>query len=409
MNLPPQPDDPVPTQHLVLRPMNGVVHCILDDDFVLFSEAQQRLYLCNAASGSVWLGISAGESPSRIARRIADEMKCARDEAGDYVSSCLTEWKKVGLLTQGPEESALPASGIDEGMGSVFATSDIYCVAGTRISISFPDFSSKQAWDAVGGHLRQNGPGLVEAEFAVEPVDGGYEMRSRSGERLAFADAAAVAVGLKEAVLHAVLWRRPDWIVLHAAVLSSVSGAVLLAGSSGQGKTTLAALLNTSGMPSIADDVALVTGRPPCVRGLPFAFAAKPGSWDVLRTRFPALDDLPEFQRPDGRTVKYIEPVRISEQEGTVSAIVFPRYSAAMLLRITQVRKVTALVSLLGEAINAHHWLTTDGFVGLAELINGAVVIGMEYDDANAASEWIKMNFTPADHRRSTPPAPRPP
>jgi energy-coupling factor transporter ATP-binding protein EcfA2 len=215
---------------------------------------------------------------------------------------------------------------------------------------------------------------------------------------LAFTHPAAVAVSLKEAVLHAVLERHPDWIALHAAALSSVSGSVLLAGPSGRGKTTLAAVLNALGMSSIADDVALVSVRPSAIRGLPFAFAAKPGSWEVLRTWFPALDELPEFQRPDGRTVKYIEPVRISEQASTVSAVVFPRFSTVTPLRISQMRKVAALQSLLEEAINASRRLTAEGFIALSRLIDGAAVMGMEYDDVNTAAEWIKVNVTQADH-----------
>jgi energy-coupling factor transporter ATP-binding protein EcfA2 len=216
-------------------------------------------------------------------------------------------------------------------------------------------------------------------------------------------DPAAVAVGLKEAVLHAVLGRQPDWIALHAAVLSSASGAILLAGPSGRGKTTLASVLNALGMPSIADDVALVSARPPAIGGLPFAFAAKPGSWDALRPWFPAVDELPEFQRPDGRTVKYIEPVRSSGPAGAVSAVVFPRFSSVTPLRITQMRKVAALLSLLEEAINASRKLTAEGFIALSRLIDGAAVVSIEYDDVNTAAEWIKVNLTQADQVRSRP------
>ncbi len=189
-----------------------------------------------------------------------------------------------------------------------------------------------------------------------------------------FTEPAAVAVSLKEAVLHTVLERHPDWIALHAAVLSSASGSVLLAGSSGRGKTTLAAVLNAWGMSSIADDVALVSVRPPAIGGLPFAFAAKPGSWDILRAWFPALDELPEFQRPDGRIVKYIKPVRTSEQASAVSAVVFPRFSSVTPLRITQMRKASALLSLLEEAINANRRLTAEGFIALSRMIDGATV-----------------------------------
>lgn len=403
MNRRPPPDGPAEGRPIAFRPANGVVLSTLDDDFVLFSEPQQCVYQLDATSGSAWLGFSAGEPPIRIAQRIADETQSTLDEAGDYVSYCLKEWQRVGFLTKSPEVPAQPTVGSDDEPASTSAPGDLYCIAGARIAISFPDVSSKQAWDAIAGHLRQDKSGAAGTCLAIAPLEGGYRLTDQSGEHLDFTDPAAVAVGLKEAVLHALLERQPDWIALHAAVLSSASGALLLAGPSGRGKTTLASVLNALGMPSIADDVALVSVRPPAIGGLPFAFAAKPGSWDALRPWFPAVDELPEFQRPDGRTVKYIEPVRSSEPAGAVSAVVFPRFSSVTPLRITQMRKVAALLSLLDEAINAGRRLTAEGFIALSRLIDGAAVVSIEYDDVNTAAEWIKVNLTQADQVRSRP------
>jgi hypothetical protein len=219
-------------------------------------------------------------------------------------------------------------------------------------------------------------------------------MISPSGYQLNLTQPAALAVHLKEAVLHTVLRRRPDLIALHAAVLSSTSGSILLAGPSGHGKTTLAALLNASGMSAIADDVALVSAEASQVGGLPFAFAAKPDSWDVLRAQFPTLDELPEFRRPDGRIVKYIQPVRVLEQTSSVSAVVFPHFSPSARLRIARVGKIDALLSLLKEAINSEKWLTATGFLTLSRLIEGAVVVEVEYGDAHAAAAWIGATLT---------------
>ena len=72
-------------------------------------------------------------------------------------------------------------------------------------------------------------------------------------------------------------------------------------------------------------------------------------------------------------------------------------------LRITQMRKVAALLSLLDEAINAGRRLTAEGFIALSRLIDGAAVVSIEYDDVNTAAEWIKVNLTQADQVRSRP------
>lgn len=385
--------DPAAGRPAPFRPANGVVLSALDNDFILFSEPQQRVYQLDPTSGAVWLSLCAGEAPIRVARRIAHRTRSTLADAGNYVSDCLTEWQRAGFLSQCPTEVVQPAFGGEAEAANTFAPGDLYCIAGTPIAISFPDVRSKQAWDAIAGHLRQRGTGIAETSLAVAALEHGYRLTDQSGRQVDFNDPAAVAVGLKEAVLHAVLERRPISIALHAAALSSASGSVLLAGPSGSGKTTLAGVLNALGMPCIADDVALVSARPPAIGGLSFAFAAKPGSWDTLRNWFPTLDKLPEFQRPDGRIVKYIEPTGISGFAIAVSAVVFPRFSRATPLRITPMRKAAALLSLLEEAINASRKLTAVSFVALTKLIDDAATLSIEYDKASSAAEWIKANL----------------
>lgn len=387
-------NDPAAGRSMPFRPSNGVVLSTLDDDFILFSEPQQRVYQLDPTSGGVWLSLSAGEAPITVARRIADKTRSTLADAGDYVSYCLTEWQRAGFFSRCPAELVESAFASQAEPASTSVAGDLYSIAGARIAISFPDVSSKQAWDAIAGHLRHHGIGIAETCLAIASLQDGYRLTDHSGKHVDFPHPAAVAVGLKEAILHAVLERQPHSIALHAAVLSSASGSsVLLAGPSGSGKTTLAGVLNAMGMPSIADDVALVSVRPLAIGGLPFAFAAKPGSWGALRAWFTALDELPEFQRPDGRIVKYIKPVRISGPVCAVSAVVFPRFSRVTPLRITPMRKVAGLLSLLEEAINASRKLTAESFVALSRLIDGAAVTTVEYDDVNLAAEWIKMNM----------------
>ena len=180
------PDDPAASRPAALRPASGVVLCTLDNDFVLFSEPQQRVYQFNATSASASLGVSAGEPPIRIARRIADEMESTRDKASDYLAHCLAEWQRLGFLSQSPEKPVEPAFGSDDEPVSPLALGDLYCVAGIRIAISFPDVRSKQAWDAIAGHLRQDATGVPETELVVEPFEDGYRMVSRSGDQLDF-------------------------------------------------------------------------------------------------------------------------------------------------------------------------------------------------------------------------------
>jgi hypothetical protein len=221
----------------------------------------------------------------------------------------------------------------------------------------------------------------------IHRVTEGYAMHTPDGEARILVDPAAVAVWLKMDLLDAILSMQPQTIALHAAALHSPAGVVLLAGSSGSGKTTLAAVLNAQGWPSIADDVVLIREDSSPITGLPLAYAAKPGSWPVLRRWFADIDELHAYSRPDGRIVKYVPPRMVVERdEVSIAAVVFPRYSPTASARIEPVDKVFALVDLLKEARNARHRLSRAGFLRLSTILRQSAVLSLVYGDAGHAA-----------------------
>ncbi|AEH85273.1 hypothetical protein Mesop_0780 [Mesorhizobium opportunistum WSM2075] len=382
-----------------ITPAFGAVAHKLDSDVVMFSESQQRIYRLDKDSGSVWFDIVAGTQPDTVTQNFARRVKCAPDEASGYVSNCVAQWLAMGFLCHWPQQGSLP-SVLPLRQTSAAKAGDIYSIAGARIAISFADARSKKAWEALAGHLRKQAAGssktqVVEANLSVDQYRDGYRIRGLSSDFTEYADPAAVAVGLKEAVMHVVLDRQPYWIALHSAALRADAGAVLLAGASGRGKTTLAALLNALGMSAFSDDVTLVSSRRPRIWGMPFSFAVKPGSWDRLRSSVPSLDRLPEFRRPDGRTVKYLKPFRHCETADKVSAIIFPHFSGGSSLQISTLPKMTGLLALLQEAISGSRQLSAAVFGSICQLLNDAEVIEMTYGDGIAAAEWVTMHFKP--------------
>ena len=133
---------------------------------------------------------------------------------------------------------------------------------------------------------------------------------------------------MKEAVFHTVLERHPDWIALHAAVLSSASGSVLLAGSAGRGKTTLAAVLNALGMPSLADDMALVAVRPLAMRRIALRFRCQAGQLGCPSGLVSSPGRASRISASGWAHCEiHYDRFEISEQTSTVSAVVsLPRF-----------------------------------------------------------------------------------
>lgn len=94
---------------------------------------------------------------------------------------------------------------------------------------------------------------------------------------------------------------------LHAGgVVMADGSAAVLAGPGGCGKTTLCAALNAEGHALLSDDVIPVTPEGRLV-GLGLCLTVKAGSWDVLKSRFPALNKS-EIVYRCGQAIRYVRP-----------------------------------------------------------------------------------------------------
>jgi hypothetical protein len=265
----------------------------------------------------------------------------------------------------------------------------VFAFAGLRIGLRYCDPEAAAAVRDVFGHLK------VEEEtsdftFDITPAGGKYRLVGPDGSDHVLADSAAVAVWLKTEILDAILRRSPGTFAIHAAALESPKGTMLLVGPSGCGKTTIAALLNAHGWPCIADDVVLIDSRPRQIRGLPLAYAVKPGSWPVIASARPSLDGLQSYQRPDARTVKYLCPASIAADGGPLAAaILFPRFAEGASTTISPVSHVDALVAILGEARNTSQYLTTEAFLAMATIVRLAAVRELSFGRADEASAML--------------------
>ena len=111
--------------------------------------------------------------------------------------------------------------------------------------------------------------------------------------------------------------------VLHASVVRSGDATFLVAGHSGRGKSTVAALCCAAGAELVADDVAALRVDPTGVAciGLGGELRLRPQAFGIADLFSPAL---PEGRRTDdGRLA--IRPPRAQSEHNLVSAVLFPR------------------------------------------------------------------------------------
>ena len=373
-----------------LRPLPGTVLGELDGRGALFCEAQQRLYQLDAPATTVWNVLwTEGRSPEAAASLLAGRTGSSVNEAADYVAACLEQWRVAGFIgTPEPTGSVMPFP-VKAEIGAGFKETEVFELAGFRVAIAFPDGAVAAAFRSVAGHLLVPPPPAIDLHLTIGSHPSGYRVAEGEAEEIVLPDAAAVAVWLKNNILEAVLAARPGLIAVHAAALQGPHGIVLLAGSSGRGKTTVSAVLNARGWPLIADDVTLIDAGSSQIQGFPFAFAAKPGSWPVLRAFFPDLDGLHCYLRPDGRTVRYVPPSTIAAGDTAINAVVFPVYTPDGPTRRRPLDRISALVKLLEEARNGQRRLTCEGFETMARILARAEVIEVAYGEAGEVAELL--------------------
>ncbi len=142
------------------------------------------------------------------------------------------------------------------------------------------------------------------------------------------------------------------YVQVHAAVVQRRGRALVLAGASDAGKTSLACAMGMAGWGVMSDEVALVEPRSSAVASFPRAMLVKTGT---VR-RLPELRAMKarRVQLDSGlRIVRYVNPETIGgpvRERATVSAVAFPGRSANR--RIEPLGETEAVERLLGLTFN---------------------------------------------------------
>lgn len=138
--------------------------------------------------------------------------------------------------------------------------------------------------------------------------------------------------------------------LLHASSVSIAERAILLAGATGSGKTTLMIALIGTGATYLADDLTALDPSGRRVAPFPVAASVKKGSWGILQRQFPSLDRCRVFKVGE-RMVRYVYPAPALDavsRPTTIGALVFPTYDPALAdVSVERIRPEQALSGLL--------------------------------------------------------------
>jgi len=146
-----------------------------------------------------------------------------------------------------------------------------------------------------------------------------------------------------------------DWMaVFHASAMSRGNQSVLFLGDSGNGKSTLAAILMANGFDLLADDFVPVDAVSEQVFHFPAAISIKKNAVDYLLSMYPQLVQASEFYFPGmNKTVRYLPPKPFSEYQKTAcpcKALVFVQYKKESGLMFDRISSDIAFQQLIPDS-----------------------------------------------------------
>ncbi len=146
-----------------------------------------------------------------------------------------------------------------------------------------------------------------------------------------------------------------DWMaVFHAAGISNRKESILFLGDSGNGKSTLSAILLASGFDVLADDFLPIESKTLKICSFPAAISVKKHAIDLLIPSFPELNNAKEYSYPlFNKTVRYLSNPKSSTgvpKKVRCKALVFVKYEAGAKIKFEPLDQEVAFQKLVPDS-----------------------------------------------------------
>lgn len=340
----------------------GVSSHIFEDQLLIFSERQQKLYAFNDSAAFIWLCQENRMSFSELGAALARTYGIDKEQAHGDLVNAFTQWCAMGLArVEGCEEQDAEVSHADPDIepepGDVCPTqwSDTYY--GIRVSLAGSEFLIRCAspyliddLTRVWSHLESRSGAPARMVDLVEN-HGGYRISAPDVPVVTNIQSRNVIPVVTQIVLHSAYKNRDLFMAVHAAVLALGDCCVILPGQSGNGKSTLAAALIKNGFTYLTDEIALLDRDTHKVIPIPVSLRVKESGWDIVRPMFPHFDQLPYFLLSDGQRLRYLPPPAGSyandpSDRFAARWLVFPRYLSGSKTAMSAISRVDAISRL---------------------------------------------------------------
>ncbi|MCL4531835.1 MAG: hypothetical protein M1582_01350 [Actinobacteria bacterium] len=234
-------------------------------------------------------------------------------------------------------------------------------------------------------------PGPVAAPFAVvehnsDSSERCYRLYEDGREVSVVASSENAVAQLEMLVNAAAVASFAGYLLIHAGMVATPSGGVMIPAASGAGKSTLVAALSLSGFDYLSDEVAVL--EPESLAALPFpkAICLKDGGLKKLAASFDAPAPLVHAVRAGGEALHYVAVPNhpAPERRTRVRYIVLPFRQTGSRATLTPFSRAVTLAELARNSLNLPRH-GASGVEVLAQLVEQAECFTLTYEDLRDA------------------------
>jgi hypothetical protein len=349
---------------------------------VLFCERIQQLTELNATAALIWQMVTAGGDTREIAKALVDAGVSEAD-AATFIDATITAWLREGHL--------IPVAAADQIAAAPRVTQRLE-VGPLRIDIASHGDADAPALDGVFGHLVRAGPADAHIRIAIVGQDGS-DFLFRDARPLGMCASGDTPAWLKAKLTEALCEHVSDGFLAHGGLVSKRGKRIFVTGAPGAGKSTLVLALAHAGFAFCGDDIVHINNSG-CAAGVPFAAAAKPGAWALLRPFAPGIDALPIYRRADAQQVRYITPAaRDTNGYLPIDVVLLLERAPAAAARLEPAPPLDALCTILDSGYSKRRGVDTQTVVHLGEHLARGATYRFAYDDLAGAIAAIEARI----------------
>lgn len=378
---------------------DGVSLFLIEEEGLLFSEPQQKIYSLNTMAAVIWVLIEDRQTTDQISNHLCDTYDMDRTTAQTYVSDVITNWRALKVLDtdeiqtrdegkKASDRSHFPALPPEETRPNTLQLKLLSQV----IELRFENTETAALMHQVIVHLLTDGSAQPTIVIDVFQSDGRFYLYVDQEPGLECEALDQLAPIVKAAVWSMSVGKEDFFLDIHAGVAANEKACVILPGKAGSGKSSLTTALVHSGLTYFSDEIALID-EDFRVMPAPLAFCIKSTGWDLMKPYLPHLEEQPVHRRADNKVVRYVPPLQDSMPNPgarlPIHAIIFPTYSPDAQTQLQPLTKTATLHRLLEECQAVPAQLTNARMHALIGWISSVAGFELPMSDLKTAVEQV--------------------